>query len=308
MDSLYQQALSLIASGFRLMTPIALATLGITVSEAAGVIHLSAEGIMLASALGGVIGSYYTGSAWFGLLIALIVGLIFGVIQGVANIRFKANQIIVGFGINFVGMGLTPILVQAIWGNRGRSSEVARLPTLDLHFLDRIPVVGQVFNGQGATFFICVLALIILIIVFNHTAFGLRLRMVGEHPSAAATAGVRVNMMRYIAVIIGCGLCGLGGADLSLNQLALFTQSMTAGRGFVAVAANVVGGWTPLGGFLASLLFGIADALQLRIQGGIIPNQFAQMIPYIVTVLVVSGVGGRIPPRKIGAPYDPEQG
>jgi general nucleoside transport system permease protein len=308
MDPLFNQVLNMIASGFRLMTPIALATMGITLSEAAGVIHLSAEGIMLASALGGVIGSFYTGSAWVGLLVAVTVGLAFGVFQGVANIKFKANQVIVGFGINFLGMGLTPILVQRIWGNRGRSSEVARLSTLHWDFLDRFPIIGQVINGQGVTFFAALLVLIILIIIFNHTAFGLRLRMVGEHPAAAATAGIRVNMMRYIAVIIGCGLCGLAGADLSLNQLALFTQNMTAGRGFVAVAANVVGGWSPMGGFLASMLFGMADALQLRLQGGVIPSQFAQMIPYLATVLVVSGVGGRIPPRKLGAPYDPEQG
>jgi general nucleoside transport system permease protein len=307
MDPLINQLVSLLASGFRLMTPIALATMGITISESAGVIHLSAEGIMLGSALSGVIASYYTGSPWFGLFVAFVTGLAFGVIQGVANIKFKANQVIVGFGINFLGMGLTPILLQHIWGNRGRSSEVARLPTFHWNLLDRVPFIGQLINGQGVTFFTALIVLLILIIVFNHTAFGLRLRMVGEHPAAAATAGVRVNMMRYIAVIIGCGLCGLAGADLSLNQLALFTQSMTAGRGFVAVAANVVGGWSPLGGFLASMLFGMADALQLRLQGGVIPSQFAQMIPYLLTVLVVSGVGGRIPPRKLGVPYDPEQ-
>ncbi|MCJ7533774.1 MAG: ABC transporter permease [Anaerolineales bacterium] len=308
MDPLTRQIFSLITSGFRLMTPIALATLGITVSEAAGVIHLSAEGIMLASALGGVIASYYTGSAWLGLLAAIVIGLAFGVIQGVANIKFKANQIIVGFGINFLGKGLTPILMERIWGNRGRTDEVAGLPNPHWDFLDRVPLVGPVINGQGVMFFVALLALIILIIIFNHTAFGLRLRMVGEHPAAAATAGVRVNMMRYIAVIIGCGLCGMAGADLSLGQLSLFGRDMTAGRGFVAVAANVVGGWRPLGGFLASMLFGMADALQLRLQGGIIPNHFVQMIPYLLTVLVVSGVGGRIPPRKIGVPYDPEQG
>jgi ABC-type uncharacterized transport system permease subunit len=308
MDPLIEQILNMMASGFRLMTPIALATMGITISEAAGVIHLSAEGIMLASALASVIGSFYTDSAWFGLLVGIIVSLAFGVFQGVANIKFKANQVIVGFGINFLGLGLTPILVQSIWGNRGRSSEVDRLPTLHWNLLDRVPFIGQVINGQGVTFFAALIALIILIIIFNHTSFGLRLRMVGEHPAAAATAGIRVNIMRYIAVIIGCGLCGLAGADLSLNQLALFTQNMTAGRGFVAVAANVVGGWSPLGGFLASMLFGMADAVQLRLQGGVIPSQFAQMIPYLLTVLVVSGVGGRIPPHKLGVPYDPEQG
>jgi simple sugar transport system permease protein len=117
---------------------------------------------------------------------------------------------------------------------------------------------------------------------------------------------VNVNRIRFFAVILSCGLCGLAGADLSLGQLSLFGRNMTAGRGFVAVAANVVGGWHPLGGVLASLLFGLADALQLRLQGGVIPNHFIQMIPYLLTILVVARVGGKKPPSKIGVPYDPE--
>jgi simple sugar transport system permease protein len=130
--------------------------------------------------------------------------------------------------------------------------------------------------------------------------------MAGEHSEAAATAGVNVNRVRFVAVVAGCALCGLAGADLSLGQLSFFGREMTAGRGFLAVGANVVGGWTPMGSVLASFLFGLADALQLRLQGGAIPNHFVQMIPYVVTVLVVSGIGGRRPPLRLGLPYDPE--
>lgn len=306
MEQLINQILSVIASGFRLMTPIALATLGITLSETSGVINLAAEGVMLASALSGVITSYYTGSAWLGLLSAILVGLLFGVIMGVADIKYKANQVIVGFGINLLGAGVTPILMERIWGNRGRTDEVTGLPNFHWDFLDRIPWLGEVINGQGVLFLVAVLIVITFWVLYNRTSVGLRLRMVGEHPAAAATAGIQVNWIRYAAVIIGCGLCGMAGADLSLGQLSLFGRDMTAGRGFVAVAANVVGGWTPVGGFLASMLFGMADALQLRLQGGAIPNQFIQMIPYLITIIVVSGVGGINPPRKLGVPYDPE--
>ena len=307
MDPDVKHILSLIASGLRLTTPIAMATMGITLSEASGVIHLAAEGVMLAAALNGVIISHFTGSAWLGLLAALVTGLFFGVIMSVADIRYKANQIIVGFGINFLAAGVTPILLVRIWGNRGRSGEVARLPTLQSDFIGSIPVIGPILQNQGVVFFVMILSVFVLWLIFNRTPLGLRLRMAGEHPAAAATAGVNVNLIRYLAVIVGCGLCGIAGADLSLGQLSLFGRNMTAGRGFVAVAANVVGGWQPLGGFLASLLFGMADALQLRLQGGIIPNHFIQMIPYLLTVLVVSRVAGTKPPAKIGVPYDPEE-
>jgi ABC-type uncharacterized transport system permease subunit len=303
---MFDQLLGLIASGLRLATPIALATMGITLSEASGVIHLSAEGIMLAAALNGVIGSHFTGSAWLGLFSALLTGLLLGLIQGVATVRFKANQIIVGFGINFLGAGLTPILLSRIWGNRGRSGEVARLPTLQADWLSNLPVIGKILQNQGVVFFFMLLTVLVLWVIFNRTPLGLRLRMAGEHPAAAATAGIDVNRVRFWAVVISCGLCSVAGADLSLGQLSLFGRNMTAGRGFVAVAANVVGGWQPVGGLLASLLFGMADALQLRLQGGAIPNHFIQMIPYLLTVLVVSRVGGKKPPASIGVPYDPE--
>jgi simple sugar transport system permease protein len=307
MNLSFDQILGLIASGFRLTTPIALATLGITLSEASGVIHLSAEGIMLASALNGVIASHYSGSAWVGLLAALGTGLFLGILQAAATVRLKANQIIVGFGINFLGAGLTPILLTRIWGNRGRSGEVTRLPNLQSEVLGDVPLVGPVLQNQGVLFFIMLLCAFGIWLVFKHTPLGLRLRMVGEHPAAAATAGVNVNRIRFVAVVLSCGLCGIAGADLSLGQLSLFGRNMTAGRGFVAVAANVVGGWHPLGGLLASLLFGMADALQLRLQGGVIPNHFIQMIPYLLTILVVARVGGKKPPNKIGVSYDPEE-
>jgi len=302
-----EQILSLIAAGLRQTTPIALAAIGITLCEAAGVIHLSAEGIMLSSALTAVIATHYTGSPWLGLLAAILTGLLFGALMGVTGINLKANQIIVGFGINFVGIGITPVLLERVWGSRGRSGAVEGLPHLEWDWLAKAPVVGPILDGQSVLFFAMLALLALAWVVFHHTPFGLRLRMVGEHPGAAATAGIRVNRIRYVAVLVSCALCAIAGAELSLGQILLFGRNMTAGRGFVAVAANVVGGWRPLGSFLASLLFGTAEALQLRLQGGAIPNHFIQMIPYLLTVLVVSGIGGRRPPRAIGIPFDPEE-
>ncbi len=307
MDFTPQQILSLLAAGLRQATPIALATVGITISEAAGVIHLSAEGIMLSAALAGVIGSYFTGSWLIGLFSAVITGLLFGLVMAVADIDLKANQIIVGFGINFLGAGLTPVLLERIWGSRGRSGVVAGLPDLQAEWLARIPVVGDLLGGQGILFFVAVFAILATWLVFYHTPFGLRLRMVGEHPAAAATAGVNVKLVRYVSVLVSCILCGLAGAELSLGQIKLFGRNMVAGRGFIAIAANVVGGWRPLGGALASLLFGTADALQLRLQGGAVPNHFIQMLPYLLTVLIVSGIGGLRPPRALGTAFDPEE-
>lgn len=301
-----EQILSLIAAGLRQATPIALAAVGITLSEAAGVIHLSAEGIMLTAALVGVIGSHFTGSAVIGLLAAIVAGLILGLIMAVADINLKANQIIVGFGINFLGIGLTPILLERIWDSRGRSGEVVGLPHIHAEWLADIPVLGPILDGQGVLFFLGVAIVLAVWLLFHHTPFGLRLRMVGEHPAAAATSGVNVRLMQYVSVMVGCALCGIAGAELSLGQISLFGRNMVAGRGFVAIAANVVGGWRPLGSVLASLLFGLADALQLRLQGGAIPNHFIQMIPYLLTVLVVSGIGGLRPPLGLGVAFDPE--
>lgn len=307
MDFTPQQILSLLAAGLRQATPIALATIGITISEAAGVIHLSAEGIMLIAALAGVIGSYFTGSWLIGLAAAIVSGLLFGLIMAVADINLRANQIIVGFGINFFGVGITPILLERIWGSRGRSGTVTGLPSLHAEWLANIPILGDLLNGQGILFFITLLLLLITWLVFYHTPFGLRIRMVGEHPAAAATAGVNVKLVRYISVLAAGVMCGLAGAELSLGQIKLFGRDMVAGRGYIAIAANVVGGWRPLGGALASLLFGTAEALQLRLQGGVVPNHFIQMLPYLLTVLVISGIGGLRPPKALGEVFDPEE-
>ncbi|MCL4488626.1 MAG: ABC transporter permease [Chloroflexi bacterium] len=301
------QILSLLASALRQTTPIGVAAIAITLSEASGVIHLSAEGIMLSAALSGVIGSYATGSPWIGLAVSLLTGLLIGVAQSFANINLKANQVVVGFGINFLGTGMTPILLQRVFGNRGRSAEVQGLPVVHLSAMRDIPFLGPVLDGQGILFFVMIALVVVVWLILQHTPLGLQIRMAGEHPVAAATAGVRLNLIRHVCVITSCGLCGIAGAELSLGQLSLFGRDMVSGRGFVAVAANVVGGWQPVGSFLASLLFGLAQAFQLRLQGGAIPNQFVQMIPYLLTVLVICGVGGLRPPRKLGVPYDPEE-
>jgi ABC-type uncharacterized transport system permease subunit len=301
------QLLSLVAAALRQTTPLALSAIGITISEASGVIHLAAEGIMLMAALAGVIASYFTGSAWAGLFVAMLIGLLLALVMGVCDISLKADQVITGFGINFLALGTTPVLLERVWGNRGRSDAVTGLPTLHWDWLARMPVIGPILDGQGVLFFLMIAVVVLTWLVFHHTPFGLRLRMAGENPAAVATAGAKVNLIRYIAVLSSGVLCGIAGAALSLGQLSLFGRNMVAGRGFVAVAANVVGGWRPIGSFGASLLFGAAESLQLRLQGGMLPNHFVQMIPYILTVLVVCGIGGLRAPLKLGVSFDPEE-
>jgi general nucleoside transport system permease protein len=298
---------ALLASILRQATPIALATLGITLAEKSGVIHLAAEGVMLASAFASVAATFYSGSPWIGLLAGMATGCVAGVVMAVLAVYTASNQVVVGFGINLLAIGITPVLLERVWGNSGRSDEVAHLPTVHVPGLDAIPVLGPALAAQAVTFYLLVMLIIASWMLINRSVGGLRIRMVGEHALAAAAAGVRVRALRFVTVVAGCGVCGLGGAAISLAELGLFGRNMTGGRGFLAVAANVLGGWTILGGVAASLLFGTTEALQLRLQGGVVPNHIVQMLPYVITLVVVVLFRSRRPPASLGIYFDPEQ-
>jgi len=289
------------------MTPIALAALGISLTETAGVIHLAAEGIMLMSALISVMITFYTGSPWLGLVAGIGSGVVLGSIMGVLSAYSRANQVVVGFGINFLALGLTPLLLERIWGNRGRSDSVEHLPLIGATSLKSIPLVGEVLDDQSIMVFVMVGLMILLWVVLRNTVPGFHVRMAGEHPAAAATAGIRVQRLRFTCALLGSAICGIAGVALSLGQLGMFGRNMTAGRGFIAVAANVVGGWQPIGAVAASALFGAGEAIQLRFQGGVLPNHFVQMLPFVLTIVVVSRLGGTRPPASLGIAYDPER-
>jgi len=278
---------SLLSSTLRISIPIAFAALGAIFCERSGIVNIGLEGMMLVGAFGGVWGSHLTGSAFLGLLFAMLAGGLFGLIHAVLTIQFKTEHIISGLGINLLALGLTTVLMENIWGNRGRSGLVNGLGTIRIPGLVDIPVIGPIFGNTTILLYLLIVCLIVAWIVLYKTVFGLRIRVIGDNPKVADSLGINVYMMQYIGVIL-CGmLAGIGGAYLSIGDINMFSRDMVAGRGYIALAALIIGGWNPFGVFGASLLFGFAQALQIRLQVFNIPVQFVEMLPYIVTILVL---------------------
>ncbi|MEN3333779.1 MAG: ral nucleoside transport system permease protein [Blastocatellia bacterium] len=300
--------LSLLASLIRLSTPLILAALGGMYSERSGVINIALEGIMLSGAFTAAAVTVFTQNPWIGMLAAMLAGLLVAGIHAVASIQFKANQVVVGTAINIMFIGVPALVSGALFESTGSTPQLPReqtLPDWNIPVIDRIPILSQLLSGHKPIVYIALLAVPVSYYVLFRTRFGLRLRAVGENPEAADTAGVSVARMRYAGVLLSGVLAGLGGAYLSIGQNSLFTRNMTAGRGFIALAALIFGKWHPVGAFLACLLFGLADAVAIRMQGVVnIPVQFIQIIPYVLTLVVLAGFIGRaIPPRAIGTPY-----
>lgn len=276
----------------RMAIPLILASIGSVICERSGIINLGIEGMMLAGALGAVIGTSVFQSPWMGTLAAIMMGGVFGLIHAVFCIRYHTNQAVSGVGINIFASGLTIVLCKAIWDKEGLSGEVAQIPTVTVPFLHKIPVIGPLFEEQSPYLYITILIVAISWYVMYRTKVGLRLRTIGDHPKAASTAGVDVTKYRYIAVIV-CGmLCGLSGSYLSIVQSNLFVKEMVAGRGYIALAATIFGGWNPLGSFWASLLFAFSQALRITLDLDI-PEQFLQMFPYLLTMFVLILAGGK---------------
>lgn len=291
----------------RIAAPIAYAALGATFAERAGVINVGLEGMMLFGAFAGVLASYVTGSAIIGVLAALATGMLVAWILGVASVTFGANQIVAGMAVNVFALGLTRFGLDVIWNKPGVSPSVTGLDPIHIPLLSDLPVVGESVFRQHALVYVLIAAVIASHFVLTRTRFGRHLEAVGEVPSAAESVGIDVARTRYIALLISGGLAGLGGATLSLGQLTYFVEAMTAGRGFIGLAANIFGRWTALGAFLASLLFGLADALQLSLQvAGIdVPAQFLLILPYVMTVIALAGaVGSSRAPAALGQTYE----
>lgn len=286
---------------FRLSIPIALAAIGVTISERAGVINLGIEGIMLLGALAGVVGSHITGSAWMGLAFALTVGIVIGALYSLCVLWYKANQSVIGIGLNVLASGLTVVIVKSIWNKEGISGTVDQLKTFTVPLLHKIPVIGVMMTDQSPLILITLFVALFFTYLLGKTKVGLRLRSIGEHPLAAATAGIPVMKYRFLAVMVGSALAALGGAYLSVVHSNLFVNNMVAGRGFMAIAANILGGWNPIGALLASLLFAFTQALRFQFSYIQIPEQISQLIPYVITLLVLVGVGRKAKaPAKLG--------
>ncbi len=297
----------LFASAIRMATPIAFAALGGIFSERAGIINIGLEGMMLTCAFGAVASTHFFGNPWLGVLVALLIGALLGLLHGLITIKFVGNQIVSGTGINILALGLTAYMSQIIWGSRGASDAVQGIDPISIPILRDIPIIGDIIGFHSPLVYILIVAVAISYIILFKTPFGLRIRAVGEQPAAADTAGVNVFKTKYYCLIISGIFAGLGGAFLSLGHLNLFAWGMTGGRGFIALAAMIFGGWMPLGAFGASLLFGFSDALQMRLQTlGILPPQIILTIPYILTIIVLAGVIGRVTPPSDYKPYTRE--
>ena len=277
-------------------------------SERSGVVNIALEGLMLIAAFAGVAGAFLSGSAWIGLGFALAAGLLFALIHALMCVTFEADQIISGTAINLLALGGTGFLMVEVFGQGGTSPRVDQFGAVGIPLLANIPIIGQAFFDQSLLVYLMYLLIPVTFFVVFRTPFGLRLRATGEVPEAVDTAGVSVYRMRYYGVALSGLLAALGGAYLSMGLLSAFTENMTGGRGFIALAALIFGRWNPLGAAGAALLFGFAQAITFRAGGQeVIPIEFLQMLPYILTIVVLAGFGGRaIAPAAIGKPYRKE--
>ena len=290
----------------RISVPLTLAAIGGLVAERAGVFNIGLEGMMLAGAFAGVLCAAASGSPWLGLLAASGIGALLGMLLGLLCVKLDGNQIVVGIMLNVLILGLTSILFRTLFGLDGQTGAAPRLPVIAIPFLSDIPIVGRVLFTQDALTYITFILIPVMTVMLFHTPFGIRLRAAGDQPFALDAAGVSVTKMRYIALAISGVCAALGGAHLTLVQLSFFTDGMTQGRGFVALAAVIFGKWHPVGACVAALLFASADAFQLRLQaaGVNLPYQLLGTLPYIVTIAALAGFMGRAsPPSYVGKPF-----
>ena len=320
----YLTLIQLLDSTVRLATPLLLACLAGLFSERAGIFDIGLEGKMLAAAFFSAAFAAITGSVWLGLAAGITASLLLSGLHGLASITFRGNQLISGVAINFLAAGLTVLIAQDWFRKGGRTPSLvggARFEPITLPFaetLKDVPVVGPLYHelisGHSILVYIAFLAVPLTWWVLSRTRFGLRLRAVGENPAAVDTAGVSVIGLRYAAVAI-CGiLCGIAGAYLSTALQAGFVKEMSAGRGFIALAALIFAKWRPWHALYATLLFGLFGALETRpdviqnLIGMKVQGQLLSALPYIMTVIILAGfVGKAVPPRAGGAPYIKER-
>ena len=290
---------AILASTIRLAVPYSLAGLGGTYSERSGVVNIGLEGMMLTGAFTAVAVTNMTGSPWFGLLSAIISGMLLGVIHSVVCVTFRSDQIVSGLAINIFAMGITVFFAWLLFNK----TQIQAKGMLHVPILHDLPGFDVLFSELPPLVFLTALIVIASHFVLFKTVFGLRLRSVGEHPQAADTLGISVYKMRYAGVIISGALAAMGGAFLSLEHAHYFVKGISGGRGFIGLASMIFGKWTPLGSAGAGLLFGFGEAIKPYLPK-VVPSQFIDMIPYILTMLVLASAVGRAkPPAADGIPY-----
>jgi ABC-type uncharacterized transport system permease subunit len=301
---------SLLAATLRSATPLAFAAMGGIFSERSGVVNIGLEGMMLTGAFFGIAVVGWTGQWEVGIFAAMAAGGLLALIHAFFSIHLRADQIVSGFAINFLALGLTGYLFRSIYGTRGTPELEERIPTVSVPILRDIPFVKNVIGDMSLMIWMAILLVLVTWIVLFKTPLGLRLRSVGEHPKAADTVGISVYGIRYGAVVFS-GMCAaLGGAFLSFGFGGAFNENMTVGKGYIGLAAMIAGNWRPYPAFVICLLFGFSDGLSRRLQGSeLLPDilsspNILQTLPYIITLIALVGIIGRSrPPAAVGRPY-----
>ncbi len=289
----------------QLSVPLVLGALCGTIAERGGIILLGVEGMMLIGAFAGVAGSFLTGSAFAGVIISVLAGALFGWLYALFCLKWKAHQSVVGVGVNLFASGITAVLLKVIWHTEGMSDPVQAVSGITVPFLCDIPILGALFKEQSPYLYAMLVIVAVVWVIFYKTKYGLRYRAIGDQPHAVQTAGVPVNRYRYIAMMAAGAIAGLAGSYLSLSQNNLFVTDMTAGRGFMGLAANIFGGWQPLGSLGAGMVFAVAQAARFYLTDLAIPSQIVQMLPYIITLLILLFVGKKVKgPEALGKLVD----
>ncbi len=299
----------LLAAVLRVATPLLLAAMGGLISETAGVPNITLEGSMLSGACAGALVGGFTGSPWLGLLAAIAAGALIGVLLGILHLEFGADPIIVGIGLNLLAGGLTIFVVYSLLGDKSGTSSLGRhqLPTLEAGPFAGVPFLGDVLLGQHVLTYAAFLVWGAVAFMLARSVFGTHLRAIGQNPVAAATAGIDVKRLQYAAVIVCGALAGTAGAFLSMGYVSNFLRDMTAGRGFIALAAIFLGGMRPLGVGIAALAFGFFEALSIRLGNLDIPSQLVQTIPYIATLVGLGFFAWRETKRGRSDPLRPRR-
>ncbi|MBD0317737.1 MAG: ABC transporter permease [Thermoleophilia bacterium] len=297
-----------LAATLRFATPLAFAAIGGIFSERSGVVNIGLEGMMLTGAFFGIWGSVWSGSWVVGLLTAMLFGGLLALIHAFFSIHLRADQIVSGFAVNFLALGLTGYLFSSIYPG-GIHEDVSRVPNVDLGFLSGVPAIGDflegVFGHLNLLVWLMFATVVLSYVVLFKTPIGLRIRAVGEHPKAADTVGISVYGVRYAAVVLSGILAALGGAFLSIGFVGSFAENMTSGRGFIALAAVIFGKWRPGWAFAATLLFGFGFALAIPLQREAdVSENLIATLPYVLTLVALVGLIGRsVPPAAVGRPY-----
>ncbi|TFG64277.1 MAG: ABC transporter permease [Spirochaetales bacterium] len=300
----------LVFAMIRLSTPIVLAAIGAVMCERSGIVNIAMEGIMIIGAFFAAVVSIFTGNPWLGLIAGIVSGALFSLIHAVATISFHLDHVVSGAVLNILAFGIVRYLMILFFGHPGTTDPIPlSLAAYRLHIpiLSDIPIIGRVLFSQTPIVYISIFLVFFLAFITKKTRLGLHIRAAGEHPLALETIGVSVKKIRYIAVVISGITSGLAGAYLSIENNVSFTEGMTNGRGFIALAANISGGWNTVGAWLASLFFGLADALQVRFQVMKlfrVPAEVFVIFPYVATVLAVAGLVRRSrPPKSLGVDF-----